>query len=89
MKQMNYLGEVIQRTPKSVTNVQWHDAEHTMLDCLVVFKELEPMGPIPFSTLEKADTPWGQWIWDQAMQGSFGKIAEHRDYKEWIANANR
>lgn len=76
MEQANVLGQVFARTLVSISDLKWHNKEKTILDCMVVFKELERFGPMPFSTHENEDTPWGKDIWDRAVAGEFGPIAE-------------
>ncbi|KAB2656264.1 hypothetical protein F9K94_17325 [Brucella tritici] len=63
------------RTVISVSNLHWVDANNTMLDCSVLFEELEPLGAIPFTTCDSADTHHGRLIWERALRGDYGKIA--------------
>lgn len=62
------------RTVLSVSKLQWRDADHTALDCEVLFEELEQIGPIPFATNANADTDHGREIWEKATNGDYGDI---------------
>ena len=64
------------RTVIDVTNLKWHDAEHTVLDADVLFQELESMGPVPFSTSADSDTRHGLEVWTKALEGDYGAITE-------------
>lgn len=64
------------RTVLEVTNLSWADAAHSQLVADVLFQELEAMGPVPFSTSDNADTRHGQEVWDKALAGDYGPIAE-------------
>ena len=64
------------RTVLSVAAVRWVNEEHSILDCEVIFKELEGLGPLPFTTSAQADTDHGLEIWEKAKSGEYGKIAD-------------
>jgi hypothetical protein len=77
-----------QRTIVSVSNPRWSNASQTMLDADVLFAELEALGPVPFTATDNADTPHGQEIWDNALAGEYGEIAEFvGDTIQYIINA--
>lgn len=65
------------RTVVSVSNLKWANPEHTILDVDVVFKELESMGAVPFTTVPDADTKHGVEIWTKAIAGDYGTIPEY------------
>lgn len=64
------------RTPVEVRNPRWMNADQTMLDVEVLFEELRPMGFVAFTTNPDADTDHGVEIWDKAIAGEYGPIAE-------------
>lgn len=63
------------RTVVSVANLRWADVERTKIDADVLFKELEVLGPVPFTTYDDADTRHGVEIWTKAIAGEYGPIA--------------
>lgn len=65
------------RTVVSVANPRWGDAAHSTLAADVVFEELQSLGAVPFSTSAGADTEHGQQVWDNAIAGQYGPIAEY------------
>lgn len=58
----------------SVTNLSWANSEQTVLNATVNFAGL---GEVPFSTSADELTPHGQRIWNDAVAGDFGPIAEY------------
>lgn len=74
---MSVLQDYQRRTPVTVSNLRWADADHIKLDADVLFKELESLGPIPFTTHDDADTNHGVEIWTKAIAGDYGPIAEY------------
>jgi len=65
------------RTVVSVSNPKWDNAEHTMLTADVLFQELEALGPIPFTSTDNADTAHGVVVWQKAIAGEYGPIADY------------
>lgn len=65
------------RTVVSVSDLQWNNAEHTMLTANVLFDELEDLGPVPFTTFADADTAHGVEVWTKALAGEYGAISEY------------
>lgn len=65
------------RTIKAVKNPEWADEEHKVLRAEVLFEELEDQfGFVAFSTIENADTDHGLEVWQNAISGDYGAIAE-------------
>jgi len=64
------------RTVVSVENLRWNDAGHALLTADVLFRELEPLGALPFTTHDGADTAHGRLVWENALAGTYGPIAE-------------
>ena len=77
MQTIQTMTDYQSRTPLDVKNPHWDNAEHTMLTADVLFKELEELGYTPFTTTLDADTKHGQQIWDAALNGDYGEIAEY------------
>lgn len=65
------------RTVLDAKNPRWDNAEHTSMTVDVLFAELESLGYIPFGAVDEADTTHGQLIWDNAIAGLYGLIAEY------------
>lgn len=63
------------RTLVDATGLHWVDAAHTVLKCGALFQELEPLGYVPFSTEDGADTEHGRLLWTKANAGDYGPIA--------------
>lgn len=61
----------------NVTNPQWADAEHTVINCEVLFDEFAPEY-LPF-TANPDDTsnPSSKEIYDQCVAGDWGPVAEY------------
>ncbi|MBO1025484.1 hypothetical protein IPU75_12240 [Ochrobactrum sp. SD129] len=76
------------RTPIEVKNPRWKNPEHTILDVDVLFEELSPIGFIPFSTHDFADTEHGIEIWEKATSGEYGNIAEYEPPDVEVVRAN-
>lgn len=70
------LNDFRSRTVVEVKNVQWANEEQTILNAEVLFEELQSLGFIPFTTMDGADTDHGQEIWDNALNGDYGPIAD-------------
>ena len=62
----------------SVANPRWANAEHTMIDCEVVFTIHGPE-PLPFSAVP-VDPGWehGEAIFAECVAGKYGPIAPFR-----------
>ncbi len=71
------LADYTSRTVEDVKNPRWMNAGHTVLDADVKFRELAPLGYIPFTAVENADTEHGREIWQKAKAGDYGTIAEY------------
>lgn len=66
------------RTVKSARSAQWSDADHTVIDLLVVFEELEQaFGEIPFTAMSTASEDFVKAIYDNAVKGDYGPIADY------------
>ena len=63
------------RTVQDAKNPRWVNAEQTILDIDVLLTELSPMGYVPFTTMENADTAHGIEIWTKSQAGDYGPIA--------------
>jgi hypothetical protein len=62
-------------TIEYVKNLKWCDAEHSMFECLVKYKEFNEEHP---SGINPIDTyPHIQEIWVTATAGDYGVIAEY------------
>ena len=73
----NVLNDFQHRTIVSVVNPRWFNPEHTMLVADVVFEELTELGVLEFSTYADIDTKHGLEIWNKAIAGDYGEIAEY------------
>ena len=58
----------------NVTNLQWANAEHTVLSCVVDF---DAYGPSPFGAVAEGDLPHTHEIFARCVGGEFGPIAEY------------
>lgn len=65
------------RTIVEVYDPRWIDINHTAIVVKVIFEELQALGPLDFATVPNSDTEHGQLIWDNAMAGEYGEIAEY------------
>lgn len=61
----------------SVSNPRWANAEHTQIDCDVVFVDLGS-APVPFTAVASGDYPYTHQIFDECVSGKHGPIAEHK-----------
>lgn len=65
----------------TVENIVWCNPEHTMFNCDVTFTAL---GKVPFGCVkEEAEAniyPHTTSIWNRAIAGEFGEIAEYVEY---------
>ena len=59
----------------SVTNPRWANAEHTMIDCMVLFDSIGT--EIPFGASPDDVEEHGREIFARAAAGEFGPVAEH------------
>lgn len=73
----NILRSYQQRTILDVHSLHWANADHSVLNAMVLFEELSSLGSIPFSTGPESDTLHGREIWDKAVAGDLGLIAEY------------
>lgn len=64
------------RTVEAAKNPRWVNTEHTILNIDVLFLELAPMGYVPFTTMEDADTIHGRELWAKGKAGAYGTIAD-------------
>ncbi|MFI3902614.1 hypothetical protein [Ochrobactrum sp. S1502_03] len=60
-----------------VKKPRWGSADRHALDVDVMFEEYEELGLQPFSTQASADTEHGLEIWEKAMSGEYGPIADY------------
>lgn len=58
----------------NITNLQWANIEHTILDCTVTF---DGVGDAPFSAVASGDLPHTHEIFARCVAGDFGTIAEY------------
>jgi hypothetical protein len=58
----------------SVKNLVWVNPEHTTFDCVVDF---EGIGEVPFACHTSDSVEHAIQIWNRAMAGDFGLIAEY------------
>lgn len=65
----------------AVENLIWRNPEHTVFDCDVTFDHL---GKVPFAcSKEEAESNLFEHstsIWNRAISGEFGEIAEYVEY---------
>lgn len=59
---------------ESVVELKWLNAEHSILGGTVVTADL---GTIPVCIRDNYDTAEGQQLWDDALNGKYGPIAEY------------
>jgi len=62
------------RTPLSVSDPEFVNAEHTIISMKVVFKELSELGAIPFGAIDNDCEEHGRYLYIRAMKGEFGPI---------------
>lgn len=60
----------------SVSNPRWSNAEHTQIDCDVVFDNFGPT-PVPFTSVASGDYPYTHQIFAECASGKYGAIAEY------------
>jgi len=66
------------RTVNSARNPQWADADHTVIDLLITFEELEStFGEIPFTATSTAAEDFVKAIYDSAVKGDYGPVADY------------
>lgn len=58
-----------------VKNPQWVNAEHTALDCIVMFDHIGE--PVPFTANPKDTEEHGREIFDRCVAGDFGPVADY------------
>ena len=58
----------------SVSNPKWANAEHTVIDCMVMSEE---HGEIPFSAVATGDYEHTHEIFERCISGEFGPIVEY------------
>ena len=62
-------------TVESVTNLQWENAEHTLLSCMAKYAEFNE--PHPTGVTATDNYAHIQEIWTKANAGEYGVIAEY------------
>lgn len=62
-------------TYTTVENLHWVNPEHTTFDCEVFFEQLNEK--VPFACCNSDPLSHAQEIWNKAMNGEFGPIAEY------------
>jgi hypothetical protein len=64
-------------TYTTVRDLVWRNAEHTIFDCYVFFDHLGEEVPFGCAQFEVGVYPHVTSIWERAMAGDFGPIAEY------------
>lgn len=64
-------------TYTTVRDLVWCNAEHTMFNCFVFFHHLGEEVPFGCSQAEVGVYPHVTSIWERAIAGDFGPIAEY------------
>ena len=59
----------------NITDLQWANAEHTVLNCIV---DIEGLGPVPFSAVAEGDYAHTHEIFARAVAGEFGPIVDYQ-----------
>jgi hypothetical protein len=60
----------------NVSSVQWANAEHTAINCMVNFDDLREE-LVPFTAVAQGDYPHSHEIFARCVAGDFGTIAEY------------
>ena len=60
----------------NVSSVQWANAEHTAINCMVNFDDLREE-LVPFTAVAQGDYPHSHEIFARCVVGDFGAIAEY------------
>lgn len=60
----------------SVYNPRWANAEHTRIDCDVVFNHLGPT-PVPFTAVASGDQDYTHEIYANCLAGHYGTITDY------------
>ena len=60
----------------NVSSVQWANAEHTAINCMVNFDDLREE-LVPFTAVAQGDYPHSHEIFARCVAGDFGVIAEY------------
>jgi hypothetical protein len=61
----------------TVRDLIWRNAEHTLFDCYVFFDHINEEVPFGCAQAEVGKYPHVTSIWERAMAGEFGAIAEY------------
>lgn len=73
------------RTTRTVAGLRWADAEHTRINMTVLFEELaEQYGPVPFTACPNDTEAHGRELFERAVAGEFGEIAEYEPPAEAV-----
>jgi hypothetical protein len=59
-----------------VTNPQWANAEHTVINCNVDFNDLKEE-LVPFTAVASGDYEHSHQIFDECVAGQYGTVAEY------------
>jgi len=65
------------RTINDAKNPFYSNAENTSLDAEVLFNELLPLGYVPFTAREEAETIHEEQLWAWAHEGKYGPIGPY------------
>ena len=69
---------MMKRTARTVIGPRWANAEHTRINMVTLFEELaEQYGPIPFTASPDDTEEHGRDLFERALAGEFGEIAEY------------
>lgn len=68
------LVDYTKRTIVEVKNPKWATEDRSMVECEVLFAELEPLGYIPFAASATTDTEHGLEVWRMVIEGECGDI---------------
>lgn len=64
-------------TYTTVRDLVWRNPEHTIFDCYVCFNHINEEVPFGCDQAEVGIYPHVASIWERAMAGEFGNIAEY------------
>lgn len=59
-------------------DLRWVNSEHTTFDCVVKFLEFDQ--EMPFACLQSDKYAHSKELWQRAVAGEFGDIAEYVEY---------
>lgn len=62
---------------KSVSDLSWINPEHTAFDCVLMFEGSDTPHPFACNQIEVGVLPYVTQLWNNAMAGEYGPIAEY------------